>query len=235
MDRIAQVFGTARVLLPVVHPVDRATALASIATVHAAGARGAFLIDQGMSEADVLRLIVEVRERFPSLWIGVNLLSRSPADALTTALDRCEGRIDGIWADNARIDERSAAQPAAAAFVDARRARGWDGLFFGGVAFKYQREVAFADLGRAAALAHDYMDVICTSGAGTGKAADPTKVRAMREGARGTAIALASGVTPENAAAYVPYVQAYLVGTGIESSFGVIDAAKLAALLTALG
>jgi hypothetical protein len=41
--------------------------------------------------------------------------------------------------------------------VTARRARGWTGLYFGGVAFKYQRDVAAADLGPAAVLATSYM------------------------------------------------------------------------------
>jgi predicted TIM-barrel enzyme len=80
------------------------------------------------------------------------------------------------------------------------------------------------------------MDVVCTSGPGTGKAADVSKVVAMRE-AVGTAgaIALASGVTAENVSIYLPYVDAFLVGTGIEARFGVLDPAKLAALLAAVG
>jgi len=114
------------VLLPVIHPVSRDAARASIRTIHDAGVKGIWLIDQGMTEAEVLALVPEVRARYPGLWIGVNLLSRSPADALAAALDAC-GRIDGIWSDNAGIDERAAAQPRAEAFVAARRARNWTG------------------------------------------------------------------------------------------------------------
>ena len=234
VNRIEEVFGESRVLLPVVHPVSRDEAMRSVATIDRAGAKGCFLIDQGMSERDVLALVLEVRAAFPELWVGVNLLGRSPADALATALDACAGRIDAIWSDNAPIAERATAQPAADAFVAARRERGWNGLYFGGVAFKYQREIAFADLGRTAGLAARYMDVLCTSGPGTGKAADPDKVRAIHEGAGGAAIALASGVTAENAHVYTPYVDAILVGTGLEASLGVIDEAKLTALLAAL-
>ncbi|MEO7729932.1 MAG: hypothetical protein ABIY55_03095 [Kofleriaceae bacterium] len=47
------------------------------------------------------------------------------------------------------------------------------------------------------------------------------------------AIALASGITPENVGTYLPYVDAFLVGTGIEARFGVLDRDKLAALLEA--
>jgi hypothetical protein len=50
----------------------------------------------------------------------------------------------------------------------------------------------------------------------------------------GGAMAFASGVTAENVSGYLPYVNAFLVGTGIEAGFGVLDAAKLRALLAAV-
>jgi uncharacterized protein len=215
----------------VIHPISRDAAVESIRVVHAAGVRGVFLIDQGMDERGVLRLVLDARERLPSLWVGVNLLGRRPADALRTALEACEGRIDGLWCDNAGIDERATSQTYADELVLARRRTSWTGLYFGGVAFKYQREIAASDLSRAAALAAPYMDVICTSGPGTGKAAEVDKLRVMREAVGSeTAIALASGVTADNVEAYLPHVDSFLVGTGIEERLGVIDAAKVSAL-----
>jgi phosphoribosylanthranilate isomerase len=47
-------------------------------------------------------------------------------------------------------------------------------------------------------------------------------------------MALASGVTPENVREYMPYVQAFLVGTGIESRIGVLEPRKIAALVRAM-
>lgn len=235
MNRIVEVFGVRHVLLPVVHPVGRSEALASIQVAHAAGAKGVFLIDQGMSASEVLRLVLEVRSQYPKLWIGINLLSRRPPDALAEALDACGGRIDGIWSDNAGVREHQDDQSEADAFLAVRRARGWNGLYFGGTAFKYQREVPANVLPRAAALAAKYMDVICTSGPGTGMAADVEKVRSMRSGlVDGHALALASGVTPENVNDYLPFVDAFLVGTGIEARFGVLDPRKVEALLAAI-
>lgn len=235
MNRIREVFGVDRVVLPVVHPIGLTEALASVEIANAAGAKGIFTINQGMNDSQVLALVREIHRRYPELWVGVNLLSNSPAEALRVALDAC-GRIDGIWSDNALVDERAVDQPAAAEFVAARRARDWPGLYFGGVAFKYQREVAADALGRATALALSYMDVVCTSGPGTGQAANVDKVIAMRQavGPEG-AIALASGVTSDNIGTYLPYVDAFLVGTGIEARFGVLDRSKLAALLAAAG
>jgi predicted TIM-barrel enzyme len=234
MNRIREVFGVDRVVLPVIHPIGLAEALASVEVAHAAGAKGVFTINQGMNDAEVLALVREIWRRYPALWVGVNLLGHSPSAALGDALDAC-GRIDGIWSDNALVDERATDQPAASELLAARRARGWTGLYFGGVAFKYQREVAGDALGRAAVLATSYMDVVCTSGPGTGKAADVAKVIAMRQaiGPEG-AIALASGITAENVTAYLPYVDAFLVGTGIEARLGVLDPGKLAALLAVL-
>jgi phosphoribosylanthranilate isomerase len=75
--------------------------------------------------------------------------------------------------------------------------------------------------------------VICTSGPGTGVPADIAKVRALRAGTTAP-IALASGITPENVRDYLPYVDAYLVGTGIETRFGVLDPRKIDALLHAM-
>jgi hypothetical protein len=231
MNRIEQVFGVPRVLLPVVHPIGWDAALESVRVAHEAGVKGVFLIDQGMSAVELLRLVLAVRARYPSLWVGVNLLGRRPARALEDALEACEGRIDGIWVDNAGIDEREDAQPIAQELVECRRKHGWTGLYFGGVAFKYQREVPAEALGRSGALAATLMDVVCTSGPGTGHAADLDKVIALRRAiGPDTALALASGVTTENIALYQPYVDAYLVGTGIEQRVGILDANKVAAL-----
>jgi uncharacterized protein len=234
VNRIKQVFGVSRVLLPVIHPIGHDTALESIRVVRAAGVRGVFLIDQGMGEREVLALVREARAMFPGLWLGVNLLGRRPADALAVALAACDGRIDGIWSDNAGIDERAAAHPEAEEFVAARQRLGWQGLYFGGVAFKYQREVPVSELERSAALATRYMDVVCTSGPGTGHAADPEKIRSMHAGLGNGSLAVASGITAENVRLYLPYVHAFLVGTGIEARLGVIDPQKLSALLQAM-
>ncbi|MBE3112729.1 MAG: adenine phosphoribosyltransferase [Acidobacteria bacterium] len=237
MNRIAEVFGTSPVLLPVVHPISREAALEAICVAHTCGVKGVFLIDQGMSEREVLQLAREVRDQYPSLWIGLNLLSRTAAKTLTTTYNR-GWRVDGIWSDWAGIEENRVAgssHPVAEAFLNARRNASWEGLYFGGVAFKYQREVAPSDLAVAAEMSVPYMDVLCTSGPGTGHPADIEKVRALRAGLGDHAMALASGITPENVQSYMPYVQAFLVGTGIESQLGVFDPTKIEALMRAMG
>jgi uncharacterized protein len=231
MNRIEEVFGVSRVLLPVVHPLGEDEVMNSVGVAVEAGVKGVFLIDQGMPSDEVLGLVMKVRGRYPDLWVGVNLLGVPPAQVLARGMERCAGRLDGIWSDNAQVDESASEQPAAQAFVEARRRLKWNGLYFGGVAFKYQRSVAAENLGRAAQQALPFMDVVCTSGPGTGRQAELAKVMAMRAGIgdRG-ALALASGVSEDNVAGYLPYVDAYLVGTSIEVEFGILAPRKVAAL-----
>ena len=50
-----------------------------------------------------------------------------------------------------------------------RESSGWKGLYFGGVAFKAQRLVADELVGKAAAIATRYMDVVTSSGRATGE------------------------------------------------------------------
>lgn len=52
--------------------------------------------------------------------------------------------VDAYWADNACIDEHASAedQTDAKNIQDALKSSGWNGLYFGGTAFKKQRHVA---------------------------------------------------------------------------------------------
>jgi predicted TIM-barrel enzyme len=62
------------------------------------------------------------------------------------------------------------------------------------------------------------MDVITTSGSDTGVAADITKIHLLRQGARSHPIALASGVSPESVEQYLPYVDAFMMASEIETA-----------------
>ncbi len=199
---IQDIFGVWRVLFPVIRPIGRDEALQSVQTARDAGVKGVFLTDEGMPANEVLDLVMESRRRFPELWMGVKLVSAgSPANALRRALDACDGRIDGIWADQPGIDIEATAKELNAA----RRERKWTGLYFGGAAAPF-------------------VDVVCTSG-------DVDQLRAMREAVGPeVALALASGVTETNVSSYLPYADAFLVSTGIEAKPGVLDAAKLTRL-----
>jgi len=57
MNRIREEFRVDRVLLPVVHPIGRNEALASVDVAHAAGVKGVFVINQGMNDVYTLALV----------------------------------------------------------------------------------------------------------------------------------------------------------------------------------
>ena len=94
----------------------------------------------------------------------------------------------------------------------------WKGLYFGGVAFKYQKPVN--DLIKATKIACKYLDVITTSGTGTGIAAEPKKITTMAKiiKKKNKTLAIASGITIDNIKNY-KYVKYFLVATGISKDF----------------
>ena len=205
------------VILPVIHVATEAQALLNASLAHEAGADGVFLINHAISSRELLAIHASVANAFPDWWVGVNCLDLYPEDVFSFV----SGRVGGVWTDNAMIDEGQKEQPSAEAVLAAQRQHGWRGLYFGGVAFKYQRQVD--DLRAAAQAARQYMDVITTSGPGTGQAAHIEKIRAMKEAIGDFPLAIASGITPANVADYLPYSDCYLVATGISKSFEELD------------
>jgi len=164
------VFGAKRyVVLPVVHVETCSQAVRNIEIACTAGSDGVFLINHVISHPELLDIAKAVGREFGSFWIGVNCLDLAPQ----AVFQHLDAGIGGVWVDNASIDERTAAQPDTEHIRQVRAASGWTGLYFGGVAFKYQRPVV--DVARAAALATPYMDVVTTSGPGTGREASIEK------------------------------------------------------------
>jgi predicted TIM-barrel enzyme len=222
------------VVTPVIHVVDFDQVDRNIRIALSDGAHGIFLINHDFAIPPFLPIIHAVRQAFPDLWLGVNFLAVTGADAFPILGDlEANGcRIDAYWADDARIDERTALQKEAEGIADTRRASGWTGLYFGGTAFKKQRPVEPADYEKSARIAAGFMDVVTTSGIATGHEADLGKIRDFRRGAGDHALALASGITPENVDRYKD-VDCLLVATGInrEGDFYNIDPARLAKLM----
>ena len=218
--RFRNVFGFSKVILPVVHVESVSQALRNVGVARTAGADGVFLIGHDLNWTDLISVHLEVRTEHPELWVGLNLLDVKARFAMKFM--RNVGSVDGLWTDNARIDEHVDEQFDAHRITDSRGA--WPGLYFGGVAFKGQREVL--DVATAARLAVPFMDVVTTSGPATGQGASVEKLRAMKEAVGDHPLAVASGVTVETAPSILPHVDCVLVATGISSSFTEIDPAK---------
>lgn len=225
------------VVLPVIHVLDNEQAERNIRLAVAAGCPGVFLINHDFPYPQFLPIIRHVRRLFPDYWIGVNFLAVTGADAfpVLAELGADNVRVDGYWADDARIDEMSAIdkQTEAQGIAQTRVECGWEGLYFGGTAFKKQREVDPADYAQSASIATRYMDVVTTSGIATGHSADIGKIETFRRACGETPVALASGISPDNIAEYMPWVDAVLVATGIniKDDFYNIDPVRLATLM----
>lgn len=228
---------TGPAVLPVIHVVDESQVAVNVGLAMDHGAQGVFLINHDFGVDAFLPIIRATRDRFPSLWLGVNFLAVTGRDAfpILAGLEKDGCSVDAYWADDARIDESRARddQSEAEAIQRVRAACGWHGLYFGGTAFKKQREVAPENHATAASLATGCMDVVTTSGVATGHSADRDKIRTFRTAMGDAPLALASGVTPENIRHYAADVDAVLVATGINrpDDFYHIDGERLGRLI----
>jgi uncharacterized protein len=223
------------VVTPVIHVIDAGQALRNIAVGVRLGAPGIFLINHDFPADRFLPMLRAVRAECPDLWLGVNFLAQAGRVAFPIlghlAAEGCV--LDAYWADDACMDERQPTQTEAEAIAATRAAGGWRGMYFGGVCFKKQRPVDPGMNEHSARIARPFLDVVTTSGMATGKAADGAKIADFRRGLGTAPLAVASGITPDNAASYAADVDCFLVATGINhpGDFYTIDPARLAALL----
>jgi uncharacterized protein len=204
-------FSHPHAVLPVIHVSSESQALRNTELAQDCGADGVFLINHSISSRQLLEIHACAATKYPDFWLGVNCLDRSPQDVFSVI----SPKVDGVWSDTAAILETRQNQPEAQAVLFARKRR--QCLYFGGVAFKYQRAVVA--LLSAARIAAQYMDVITTSGPGTGKAAHVDKIRVMKTAVGDFPLAIASGITPENVGNFLPWSDCYLVATGISRGF----------------
>lgn len=228
MHNFRLTFANRHVVLPVIHVIDEPRALLNAGIAEREGADGVFLVNHDIGHGRLLEIYDRMVERFPGLWVGVNCLDLRP----NTVFAAVRPGTKGVWVDDARIDEESDRQPEAEAVRSAQARAGWQGLYFGGVAFKYQRQVE--DLTAAAKAAAGYVDVVTTSGAGTGEAAAVEKIRVMKQALGTHPLAIASGVSPENVSDYLPHADCFLVATRVSRSFYDLDEGRVRALVRAV-
>ena len=221
-----QTFSNPHVILPVIHVETLPQAMSNTAVAREAGADGVFLINHRIPCSELLAIHHEVCRDNPDWWIGVNCLGLPVTDIFS----RISPNTAGVWVDNAHIDEENEEQEQAERIAAVRRKSGWTGLYFGGVAFKYQRPVV--DLERAARLATRYMDVVTTSGKATGSIPEVAKIARLKQAIGAHPLAIASGITPENVTLYLPIADCFMVATGISSSFSMLNPQRVQALVS---
>lgn len=227
-------------IYPVVHVKSSKQALRLSHEAFDAGADGVFLIDHDpLNHYDHLTdVYADVRRGLgESAWIGVNYLPLSPAQAVWEIGRGLKGHVfdqapDGLWADDAITTADLYDVPALKARTHLENLQ-----YFGGIAFKYTSFYT-DDPEISARMAEDYaskVDVVTTSGPGTGHSANVAKVAAMKAVIGEQPLALASGVSVRNIDNYRPYVDSILAASSIEKGkySGEFDLKKLHDLVQA--
>ncbi len=216
-NAIQSTFKKRHAVLPVVHVLDYDQALQNTNIAFDAGCDGVFLINHRGYDETLQQIASSIHSLHFGKWVGINCLGLNPLQAFSEVPN-----LSGVWCDNAGIEEDPQKDQSYPDRVRALQKNNCpDSLYFGGVAFKYQRPVR--DLENTARIAMKYMDVVTTSGPGTGEAASIDKIRRMKKALNGGALAIASGITPENVVEYLPFADAFLVATGISKSFEDLD------------
>lgn len=182
-----------------------------------AGVDGVFYIGLCSPKAAI------IGKRDFGLWVGVNL---GLGDGIFD--DLVEYGIDGLWTDCSYVSDNNTLHTATA-FHNQRIASGWNGEYHGGVAFKYQSQPRSVAL--AAQRALPFMDVVCTTGSGTGSAPGVSKIAEMKAAIGDNKLSIASGITPQNALSFKPYAYAVLTATGISDDFHTLNSNSLAELV----
>ncbi len=210
MADFRETFHNPHVVLPVIHVETPNQTMRNAEVAFDSGADGVFLISmQGMDHKRLAEMQEMVRDEYMAWWVGVNYLDLPTVNVF----DALSPNVSGVWADNAAISEWVEEQYEAERIKRAREASNWEGLYFGGVAFKYQRGVN--NLEKAAQIATRYMDVITTSGKGTGSAPDTEKIARMKGAVGDFPLAIASGISPDNVHNFKDIADCFIVSTSL--------------------
>lgn len=220
-------------ILPVIHHINLGLTLDQADLAFEAGADGVFLISHNNADEELYEPLILIKNAYPDKFIGVNFLN-SPVHQVYPVI--AELGIDGLWSDNIGITSAGVSEATRllkSVYLESTR----QCLIFGSIAFKYQRhepdptlaaktvERLMVDTGRP-------LWIPTTSGAGTGEAPTAIKIATMSKATNGN-LAIASGMTPENVAEFVPFVSHILVATGISQDAHHFDYEKLVAFIGA--
>lgn len=237
------------IVLPVIHLQSEAQAVSMAEIAQDEGATGVFLIDHKEGTAadpEVLaEATVEVITKFPELWVGVNCLGLRALESLEYFGGGLG--VDGVWTDNAlnwqghrhlsinhqNVDEAGAALSR----VDKGQAIHFGGLSMKGGGYIVEDWAAT----RFIAFSQGHVDVVTTSGPGTGIPMDPARAAQIKKAmikveSPTKPLAIASGVDASNIKNYVGKekpVQHVLVGSSIETGHlsGIFNRRKLRDLM----
>lgn len=203
-------------IIPVIHMLDEDQVFKNIELCVDCGIEKVFLINHVVSVQELLMCTYKVKDQYPNLWVGVNMLGMPTHISLSNPLFG----IDGLWCDDTISNEQ------------ATKVRAFKGMFFGGLAFKYQSQPT--DLESSCKEAILATDVATTSGSGTGKAPTNVEINNIRGYLGDHPMAIASGVSVDNVDSYKGIVNYLLVTSSITDANEMIIKDKLIRLKSKL-
>ncbi len=206
------------------HPTDPKVTFINAQIALDNGCTGVFLISMDGNDPPLLALAQEIKRNYPSKKVGINHLTMN---ADTSLILNLVGNIDATWTDKPGVNSDHTTEMARN--IGSMLTLEPSHLFFGSVAFKYQKKDT--NPGLAAMLARNLGMIPTTSGPATGKAPRPEKIQVMRNALDAGALAIASGITPENINLFKDLATHILVSTGISKDFYNFDESKIQALI----
>ncbi len=202
--------------MPVIHLIDTEQVLRNVETCLESGINEVFLINHVTDHADLLEKADLLKDKYPDLWLGLNFLGIHP-NTLWDIVDP----YDGIWTDHTLTPN------------DVLNSE-FEGEVFSGLNFKYQKQYSGDELLSLVETIKKTSTVACTSGVGTGKAANIDKIKELKGLLGDFRLALASGVSSDNIEFYIPYVDYFLVASSITDHNEIINKIKLRELVSRL-
>jgi len=203
-------------LIPVIHMVSAEQVMANAEICVQCGIKKVFIINHVVDVDELIQCAYRVKIKNSPLWVGINMLGLTAEEAITTPLNG----LDGIWCDSSLPTDKAYLK------------KEFRGMFFGGLAFKYQTQPK--DLQLACEESKIVTDVATTSGSGTGKAPTTVKIKTIREYLGDHPMAIASGVSVDNIESYKGLADYLLVASSITDNNEMIIKEKLVELNTKL-
>jgi membrane complex biogenesis BtpA family protein len=168
--------------------------------------------------AQMTALAVDIRRRFPALPLGINVLRNDGLSALAIAHAVGAQFIRVNILCGARLADQGLIQAIAHDLLRERAVLQADVKIFADVDVKHSAPLAKVSLADEVedTLHRGLADALIVSGAGTGKATDPTHLVDVRAAAGDAPIFVGSGVSLQNIHHYLPYADGFIIGTAFK-------------------
>jgi len=166
--------------------------------------------------AHLTAIAAEVRRFVPNVPLGINVLRNDGLSALAVAHAVGADYIRVNVLCGARVADQGILQGIAHDLLRLRAELKAESIkIFADVDVKHSAPLAERPIADEVddTLHRGLADALIVSGAGTGKATDPEKVKLVKSAAKGAPVFLGSGVTPQTLPALLPHADGFIVGT----------------------